>query len=766
MHCAGCAGSIETLLGRTAGVHSATVNFGTRRLRLDATATLRALETALGKGGYALGGRTTVLPAGVDAAAVRALDGVRSVDAAPGGLRVEHVDDVAVLGALRDLVPDGLALTTEADPAAARIAAETAGWRRRLLLAVPATLFLMLVSMTALLPAAVGAPWVQLLVTLAVIVVAGAPFLRGALAALRHGRADMDVLVSLGTLAAFGFSAVVAIAGEGATAPLYFETSAMIITLVVLGRWLESRARRATGDAVGRLARLEPETALLLEARGAEARAIPLSRLLFGDRVLVRPGAVVPADGIVAAGSSAVDEALLTGESLPVAKGVGDAVTGGTTNGTGALEVEITAVGDDTVLRRISAWVASAQGEKAPVARLADRVAGVFVPAVLGVAALTFVAWWLAAGDPIKGLISAVAVLLVACPCALGLATPTAIVVGTGRGAKRGILIKGGEVLESAARVDTVVFDKTGTLTRGEPSILAVVAVVGTPAALLAKAAAVERDAEHPLADAVRRHAVAEGLEVPPSRAFASTPGEGAEALVDERRVRVGSAAFLRASGVDLTPLAEALAAAEAAGATPLLVAEDEVVLGLLTARDEPRPEAREAVRLLLALGFEVWMLSGDTPAAAAHVAASVGIEDVEAGQRPEAKAARLAAWPAAAMVGDGVNDAPALAQASVGIAVGGATDVATAAAGIALVGSDLRAVPESLALCRATLRTIRQNLFWAFAYNTLAIPLAALGLLHPMIAAGAMAFSSVSVVANSLRLRRADLGSGTLSGT
>ena len=735
------------------------MNFGTRRVQIEGAADLATVQAALDRGGYALGDRRTRLAGVGEVAAVERIDGVLAVTATDDGLEVRHVDAPAVLAALRAVLPVHANLETEADPEAARLARELEAWRRRLWLAAPLSALLMVAAMTSWLPA----PWrggvAQLLLTVPVLFLAGAPFLRGALAAVRRGRADMDVLVALGTLAAFGYSAwQVAVGGD----ELYFETSAMIVTLVVLGRWLEARARRATGDAVGRLARLEPETADLLRSDGA-TETIPLGRLLVGDVVLVKPGATVPADGRVRDGTSAVDESLLTGESVPVAKTEGDELTGGTTNGRGALEVEVTAVGDATVLRRIVGWVRSAQAGKAPVARLADRVAAVFVPVVLVVAAVTFLAWWLVVGDATGGLVSAVAVLLVACPCALGLATPTAIVVGTGRGARAGILIKGGEVLERAARTREVVFDKTGTLTVGRPEVVALHAHDGDTDALLALVAAVERRSEHPLADAIVRHADARGLDLEACADFAAMPGRGAAGRVSGRSVRVGNAPWIAEDGLDADALLRAAEHA-APGATPVLIAIDGAPAGWLALADAPREEAAAVVSALGRQGLAVRMLSGDTPSAAEVVARELGIAHVEAALRPEAKAERLEALADVAMVGDGVNDAPALVKADVGIAVGGATDVASAAAGIALVRDDLRGVPDALALSRRTLATIRQNLFWAFAYNTLAIPLAAVGWLHPMIAAGAMALSSVSVLANSLRLRHVPLGPGTFS--
>jgi len=762
MHCAGCAHSIEEIVKAAPGVRSAEVNYGTRRLRVRGDISLGALEEALAKGGYELGERSTVLRgvAPDQVARLESLDGVRRVTATEDGLCVGHVDEAGLLESLRAVLGAEGAVETERDPEARRLREEARRWRLRVLLALPCTLFLLAAGMPPLrswLPLGWRAPGVLLVVALPVQFLVGWPFLRGALAALGRRAADMNSLVALGTLAAFGYSVVLTLGGRAAQgAAVYFDTSAMIVLLVSVGRWLEARARRATGNAVAGLARLEPETALLLRPGQDEPERVAIAHVLVGDRLRVLPGARVPTDGEVLSGSSSVDESMLTGESLPVAKSVGDGVTGGTTNGTGTFEFRVQAVGAETTLRRIVDWVARAQGGKAPVARLADRVAGVFVPAVLGAALLTLLLWMaFASPDGLeRGLLAAVSVLLIACPCALGLATPTAIVVGTGRAASRGILIKGGEVLERAAAVRTVVFDKTGTLSRGVPEVIWVRAVVGQEERLLQRAAAVERHSEHPLAGAVLRAARARGLDTVAASDFQSRPGEGAVARVGAKELRIGNRAWLQAGGIDVQPLAQALEEADVQGATALLVAFGSKAVGVIAVKDVLRPQAAEAVRLLHADGLRVVLLSGDRCAAAEAIGRELGIDEVVSEQSPIAKARYVEGLSASAMVGDGVNDAPALAQAEVGISVGGATDVAAATAGIALVAADLRRVPEALRLSRRTLRTIRQNLFWAFAYNSLGIPVAALGWLDPMVAAGAMALSSVSVISNSLRLR------------
>ncbi len=751
MHCAGCASSVTKLVERVGGVREVEANFGTQRVRFRGDVAYGDLSESLAKGGYGLGTRLTEL-AGVapeDHERLRALDGVLSVEAEGTTVVVEHVDDLELVDTLRDFVAETGHVHTLYDPASGHWRIEASRWWWRILVAGPLALYLMAVSMWSpqhWLPNTPGAIS-SLIVATVVQFGPGLPFLKGAWQAIRGGRADMNVLIALGTLGAYGYSAVLVV--RNPSQPVYFETGAMIVLLVCVGRWLEARARQATGDAVGALARLQPETAVVVR-EGADEQVLAIHRVLVGDLVRVKPGTTVPVDGEVVAGASAIDESMLTGESMPVEKTVGDVVTGGTRNTTGSLDVRVTAVGDATVLRRITDWVAAAQSGVAPVARTADRVAAIFVPAVLGVAVVTFGAWFLFAGDAVKGLVTSVSVLLIACPCALGLATPTAIVVGTGRAARRGILVKGGEVIERAADIGTVAFDKTGTLTNGTPEVVSVMPHEGAADDLLRFAAGVESRSEHPLATAVQVAARERGLEIPACESFRAVPGEGVEGRVERRRVRVGNRDFLRLAGVTFD--------APKSDATLLHVAVDGDYAGTLAVEDAPRLEAAEAVAALRDDGYDLALISGDRRVVAEAIAAQVGIKEVHGEQTPLDKAAWLKERERVAMVGDGVNDAPAMAVADVGIAVSGATDVASATAGIALVHPDLRRVPEAFRLCRRTLKTIRQNLFWAFAYNTLGIPLAAVGLLSPTFAAGAMALSSVCVVSNSLRLRSVKL--------
>lgn len=647
-------------------------------------------------------------------------------------------------------------------PAAATEEADGRPWIETATLAVAILLTLPLVAnMVAM---TLGLPWhlspiAELVLATPVQFWAGARFYRGAWASLRHRSPGMDVLVALGTSAAWGYSAVqVALHGGMAMGHLYFEAAAVVITLVLLGKRLEARAKRGAGAALRALMALRPETARLLTAEGPVER--PVAELAPGDRILVRPGERFPVDARVEAGESEVDESLVTGESLPVAKRPGDTVAAGALNGTGALTLEATAVGEDSTIARIVRLVEAAQSGKAPIQKLVDRISAVFVPIVLALAVLTFAGWLVAGGSLDQALGAAVAVLVIACPCAMGLATPAAIVTGTGAAARAGILIRDIETIERAPRIDTVVFDKTGTLTEGRPAVIEVIAPAGDAEALLALAAAVQAGSEHPLARAVEAEAARRGLAVPAASGIAARPGRGVAGTVDGKSVAIGNAALMQEAGAALPePLAQAVGEHEAAGRTAMLVAVGGEVRGAIAVADPVKPGAAEAVARLTAAGIGVRMLSGDARAVADSVAGQVGIAAVDAPVRPEEKAgtvARLRAGGArVAMVGDGINDAPALAEADLGIAMGGGADVAMEAAAITLMRPDPRLVADALAISRATWNKVRQNLFWAFAYNVVGLPLAALGLLNPAIAGAAMALSSISVVANALLLRR-----------
>jgi Cu+-exporting ATPase len=716
MTCAACSARIEKVLGRTPGVREARVNL--------------ALERA-----------DVVLDPGVDPAEVVAAVERAGYEASPRA---------------RD--PAEARLRREADEALRR-----AELRRTLaVFAVSAAATLPFIVQMVLMPVTTGhllSPWTELVLAAIVQVVAGARFYRGAFAALRGGSANMDVLVALGTTTAFVFSAFMVLTrGHHAAGHLYFEASASVLTLVLLGKLLEARAKAGTTAAVRALMALRPEQATRLGPDGEETVGVEL--LARGDRVLVRPGERVPADGRIEAGESHLDESLVTGESVPVARGPGDAVVTGAINGEGALTVSVTAAGEDTTLARITRLVENAQSGKAPVQRLVDRVSAVFVPVVIAVAAATFAGWLLAGADAEAAMVAAVSVLVIACPCALGLATPTALVAGTGAAAKAGILIRDIATLERAAAVSAVVFDKTGTLTAGRPAVTDIVPAEGKEAdGVLAAAAAAQAPSEHPLARAVVAEAAARGIAPAPARGFRSVTGRGVEAAVDGAAVLVGNAAFMAERGIDLAGLADRLSALEAEAKTVVTVARAGRAIGLLALADPVRPEAAAAVAELRRRGIRTSMLTGDHAGVARAVASAVGLDGWTGPVKPAEKAAAVAALKAegavVAMVGDGVNDAPALAAADVGIAMGTGTDVAMETAGITLMRPDPRLVADALDVAAATAAKIRQNLFWAFVYNVVGIPLAAAGQLTPALAGAAMALSSVSVATNAGLLTR-----------
>ena len=579
-------------------------------------------------------------------------------------------------------------------------------------------------------------------------------FYRGAIASLRQFNPNMDVLIALGTSVAFVYSTVVVAAGLH-DRPMYFDVSIAVLLFISMGKYLEERARGAAGDAVAGLLRLSAKDATVL--RDGQEVPVPVEELRRGDLVVVRPGERVPVDGTVERGTGLVDESMLTGEPLPAERGPGDPVVGGTVLQNGVLYVRVTAVGRDTVLQQMARLVEQAQGTRAPIERAVDQVAAVFVPVVILIAFAAAVGWGLLAGDWQEGMLAAIAVLVIACPCALGLATPTAIMVGTGLAAERGILIRNAEVLERIRRLDTVVLDKTGTITQGRPEVTEIAAAPGVDADGLLLAATVEGASSHPLARAIADAAEERGLPVSPVEQAVTVPGEGVRAELEGAEVFVGrlSAAAVATAPAELRARIEQL---EQRGGTLVAVARDGVLLGVLAIEDPIKPNARRAIDALHRMGLRVVMATGDREPAARAVAATVGIDEVRAELRPEEKLALVRELQQAghrvAMVGDGVNDAPALAQADIGIAMSTGTDIAIEAGHVVLLHGDVAKVAEAIALARATLRTIWQNLGWAFLYNVLAIPVAAAGMLSPVIAGGAMALSSVSVVGNSLRLR------------
>ena len=611
-------------------------------------------------------------------------------------------------------------------------------------------------------------PWVLLALTTPVQFWVGAQFHRGFLADLRRRTASMSTLVSLGTTAAYVFSLAVTLRPHtfmALGAMTYYDTPAVVITLVVLGRWLEARARGRTSAAIRRLVQLAPRQARVVRDGGDVD--VPTAEVQVGDLVRIRPGERVPVDGFVVEGASTVNESMLTGESVPVAKSAGARVFAGTVNTTGSFVFRAERVGSETTLARIVRLVEEAQGSRAPIQYLADRVAAVFVPIVLGIAAATFVVWWLFGPPPavLFAVTNAVAVLVIACPCAMGLATPTAVMVATGRGAEQGVLFKNAAALERLHAVDTIVFDKTGTLTRGKPVVTDFVSVHGVEDDVLAVAAAAEQGSEHPLGEAMVGAAKERGLAVPPVSEFSTVPGQGIDAMGAEGRILVGNRTLMDARGVAVDAVASRAAALAAEGKTVIYVAVAGRLLGLVAAADVLKPDAADAVRALRGLGLEVVMLTGDGRVTAEAIARAAGIEGVLAEVLPDEKVREVTRLQErgrrVAMVGDGINDAPALAQADVGIAMGSGTDVAIEASDVTLMRGDVRGVVVAVPLARRAVSVIKQNLVWAFGYNVVLIPVAA-GLLYPlwgvllspMLAGLAMAFSSVSVVANSLRLR------------
>lgn len=734
MHCASCVEKIERALSETPGVLSASVNLASEEALIHYRpdqAAIADLQQAITSTGYAV-----VEPT------IQGGDADR-----------QHQED------------------------------EQHDLQQKLLVSTVLAVLVMLGSM----PHMVHLPWLShplVLLALATPVQfwCGWQFYRGAWAAARHGSSDMNTLIAVGTSAAYGYSLGAILvpdffASAGQAPQLYFESSAMIVALILLGRLLESRAKQRTTDALRRLITLQPQTAHRVTDQGEEE--VTVDQVQVGDVLTVRPGEHIPVDGVMVDGSSSIDESMLTGESLPVDKQLGDTVIGGTLNTTGALTLQATQVGEQTALARIVRLVREAQGTKAPIQRLADTVASYFVPAVIGVAVLTFVVWYLFGPEPRVNfaLMNFVAVLIIACPCALGLATPTAIMVGAGRGAEQGVLIKGGAILERVHALTTVVFDKTGTLTTGKPEVTDILAVqvesrksvALEPLEILRLAASVEWQSEHALGEAIVRQADELEVELAETEDFRATPGRGVEAVVEGRHVLLGNRRFLDEREIEAAALDESAEHLAEAGKTPMFVAVDGHVAGVIAVADVPKPHAEEAVAALRRQGLTVVMLTGDHQRTAEAIARQVGIEQVIAEVLPEDKAAEIqrlqAAGSVVGMVGDGINDAPALVQADVGIALGTGTDVAIEAADITLLRGDVQGVVTAIQLSRRTIQIIRQNLFWAFIYNVIGIPIAAgvlypafQVLLHPMLAALAMALSSVSVVLNSLRLRSAAL--------
>ena len=732
MTCAACAARIERTLGKADGIDEANVNLATERATVQFDPAITSVDRIV----------QTIRDTGYDA-----------------------------------IVPAPVALESVDDAVAAARNEEHLRLRRKFIVAVVLALPVLIIAMSHGRIDFPGATAVQFLLTTPVVFYSGAQFYRGAWAALKHRAADMNTLIALGTGTAYAYSVAVMLfpqffAGSSsgmtgmAAQPVYFEAAAVIIALILLGKMLEARAKGRTSEAIKRLLGLQAKTARVI--RDGRELDVPIETVIRGDRVIVRPGEKVPVDGAIIEGTSTIDESMLTGESMPVEKMYGAAVFGGTINRTGSFTFEATAVGRDTILARIVDMVEKAQGSKAPIARMADVVSGVFTPVVLSIAIATFAAWFVLAPTESRltmALVSFVSVLIIACPCALGLATPTAIMVGTGVAAENGILVRSGESLETAHKLTTIVLDKTGTITRGEPRLSQVDALGGDEGNLIRLVASVESRSEHPIASAVTATAADRGIQLEPVHSFRALPGHGIEGVVDGQRILVGNAALMRGHEVDLTDASSRIDAMTAAGTTPLIAAIDGKVGGILGVADEVRPESKVAIQAMKSMGLEVVMLTGDNENTARAVASSVGIVKIVAGVLPDAKAGEIKrlqdSGKLVGMVGDGINDAPALAQADVGIAIGTGTDIAIEAADITLLRGDLRRVVSAISLSRATIRNVKQNLFWAFVYNVIGIPIAA-GLLYPVtgwllspvIASAAMSLSSVSVLTNSLRLR------------
>jgi Cu+-exporting ATPase len=776
MTCASCAGRVERSLASVPGVASANVNLATENatVRTAAAVGMDVLNAAVRKAGYAvgesvarlrIGGMTCASCAGRVEKALMKIAGVTSatVNLATETAEIRSAGKVDMAALLAGVEKAGYtaqdASESEKRPAASPPLPTWWPVATSALLSAP--------LMVGMVGEWLGQHWmldgwIQLILATPVQFWLGARFYRAAWSAIKAGTGNMDMLVALGTSAGFGLSLHELLsAGPGQMPSLYFEASAVVITLVLLGKWLEARAKRQTTDAIRALNALRPATARV--RRNGVDTDMPIGRVALEDLIVVRPGERIAVDGVVVEGESQADESLITGEGLPVAKHRGDRVTGGAVNAEGLLLVRTTAIGAETTLARVVRLVESAQAKKAPIQRTVDRVSAVFVPVVLVVALATLLGWGFGVGNWPLAILHAVAVLVIACPCALGLATPTAIMVGTGTAAQRGILIKDAEALETAHAVRMVVFDKTGTLTEGHPELLAYKASSGDHDALLAAAASLQAGSEHPLARAVVGAAAKAGVSLSTAGRVKASPGRGIAGVVDGRDLRLGSARWMAESSVDLDELSHAAEDEQRLGRTVSWVADltagSATLVGMLSFGDAVKPTAARAVAALHAAGIRTALVTGDNRASAEAVAHRLGIPEVRAEVLPDGKAAIVTGFQQGglrvAMVGDGINDAPALAAADIGIAMATGTDVAMQTAGITLMRGDPALVAAAIDLSRRTYAKIRQNLFWAFIYNMIGIPLAAFGLLSPAIAGAAMAFSSVSVVSNSLLLKR-----------
>jgi len=790
MTCTTCAATIRKGLSQTPGVEQADVNFASEKASLEYDPTkvdLAKIKNTVSQLGYGVATKKSIFPvSGMTCAscvarveeALSSVPGVISVNVnlASEKATVEYLEGTGLADMRRAVKDAGYELGPEAEAledVATAVQREVRVLRNSFIVAVILATAIMAVGWG---PSFVGKSYLLWALATPVQFWAGLRFYRGAWGALKHKTSDMNTLIAVGTSVAYFYSMTAVIFpglfATGVLEPhLYFDTSAMIITLILLGRFLEARARGQTSEALRKLIGMQPKTALVV--REGEQRQIPVEEVQVGDLILVRPGERVSVDGIVRQGYSSVDESMITGESIPVEKKVGDEVIGATINRTGSFQFEATKVGKDTTLAHIVRMVEQAQGSKAPIQRLADVVASYFVPAVIGIAIVTFVVWYLVGPAPALtfALLNFVAVLVIACPCALGLATPTAIIVGTGKGAEHGILIRNGEALERAHQINTVLLDKTGTLTRGGPMVTDVVAApFSSPEEVLRLAASAEHSSEHPLGEAVVKVALDKKLELSPSSDFSAMPGHGVSALVEGKNLFLGSLKFMEDRGFLLNGLSQKTTSLLEEGKTVMLLGWNRQVAGIIALADTLKPGAREAIQTLRKMGIEPAMLTGDNRRTAEAIAQEAGIDRVLAEVLPEHKAGEVKKLQeegkVVAMVGDGINDAPALAQADIGIAIGTGTDVAVETGDITLISGDLTGVATAISLSKRTMRTIKQNLFWAFAYNTALIPVAAgvlylafgnigvppglrfvlgeYGFLNPILAAAAMAASSI----------------------
>ena len=802
MTCTTCAGTIEKGLAETPGVEQVEVNFASEKAAVEydpSRIDLAKIKSTISQLGYGTATKKSVFPvSGMTCAscvarveqALLSVPGVISanVNLASEKATVEYIEGTAIADLRRAVREAGYNLGSEAETLAdVNTAArqEIRSLRNRLVLAVVLAATIMLLMWTPVF--FTGNAYLLWALATPVQFWAGWRFYRGAWGALRHRTADMNTLIAVGTSAAYLYSMVAVLfpgifTGGGLEPDLYFDTSATIIALILLGRFLEARARGQTSEAIKKLIGMQPKTALVI--RNGEEKVIPVEEVQVGDLIMVRPGGRVAVDGIIRHGYSSIDESMITGESIAVEKKVGDEVIGATINKTGSFQFEATKVGKDTTLAQIIRLIEEAQGSKAPVQRLADVIASYFVPVVISIAIITFIAWYFVGPPPALTLafLNFVAVLIIACPCALGLATPAAIVVGTGKGAEHGILIRSAEALEKSHQISTVLLDKTGTLTRGEPKVTDIVAVPSSyQDEVLRLAASAEHSSEHPLGQAIVKAASERKLELSTASEFKAIPGQGVEALVEGKKLVLGNLGLAKERGLSLNGLEAEAERLWQEGKTVMFLGMDSRAVGIIALADTIKPNAREAVAALHRLGIEVAMLTGDNRRTAEAIAREVGIDRVLAEVLPERKAQEVKKLQdegkVVAMVGDGINDAPALAQADVGIAIGTGTDVAVETGDITLISGDLMAMVTAISLSKRTMRTIKQNLFWAFAYNTALIPVAAgvlyfafgrtgvptglhfilgdYGFLNPILAAAAMAFSSITVVFNSLRLRR-----------